>query len=149
MSIVKEFKEFIAKGNVLDLAVGVIIGASFGKIVSSLVADVVMPPISLILGRTDFSNMYITLAGGDGKHYPTLKEAKEHGVTALAYGSFINLVVEFLIVAFVVFLIVKMANKLRPKAPEEPKKDCPECLSPIPAKAKRCAFCTSELGPAT
>ncbi len=150
MAIVKEFKEFIAKGNVLDLAVGVIIGASFGKIVSSLVADIVMPPISLVLGKTDFSNMFVVLSGGDGKHFATLKEAKEAGVTALSYGNFINLVVEFLIVAFVVFLVVKMANKVRPKEPDAvTKKDCPECLSAIPIAAKRCAFCTTELAAKT
>jgi large conductance mechanosensitive channel len=143
MSIVTEFKEFIAKGNVLDLAVGVIIGAAFGKIVASLVADIVMPPISLILGNTDFSNMFVVLAGGGGKHFATLKEAKEAGATVIAFGSFANLVVEFLIVAFVIFLIVKLANKVRP--PELLKKDCPECLSAIPVKAKRCAFCTAEL----
>ena len=138
--MLKDFKAFIARGNVVDLAVGVIIGASFGKITSSLVGDVIMPPIGLALGKVDFSNLYINLSG---KEYPTLAAAKAAGAPTVNYGLFINTVIDFLIVAFVVFLLVQLAEKLVPKAAAT--KDCPRCFQAIPVKATRCPHCTSEL----
>jgi len=122
MTIVKEFREFISKGNVIDLAVGVIIGAAFGKIVSSLVTDVIMPPIGLVLGKMDFSNLFVPL---DGKIYASLKVAKDEGGAVIAYGSFVNTFIEFLIIAFCVFLLVKIVNTIRRKqeaAPAAPTK---------------------------
>lgn len=149
MSMMKEFKEFAVKGNVLDLAVGVIIGAAFGKIVSSLVDDILMPPIGLALGKVDFANLFLNL--GD-KPVATVAAAKAAGVPTVNYGIFLNNVISFLIVAFVVFLIVKQFNRLRreePAAPAAPAtKSCPYCLSAIPLKATRCPHCTSELKPA-
>ena len=143
----KEFRHFAARGNVIDLAVGVIIGAAFGKIVTSLVSDVVMPPIGLIIGRVDFSNLYVAL---NGQTYATLAEAQKAGAPTINYGVFLNTVVEFLIVAFVVFLLVRQVNRWMPPppSPREPKRDCPFCASSIPARARRCPFCTSEVGPA-
>ena len=142
--MLKDFKAFIAKGNVLDLAVAVIIGAAFGAIVTSAVNDVIMPPIGLILGKVDFSQLFISL---DGNHYDSLKEAGKAPV--IAYGKFLNTVVNFLIVAFVVFLVVQWANKLKKPAPvvevAPTTKDCPFCASAIPIKAIRCPLCTSEL----
>jgi large conductance mechanosensitive channel len=135
-----DFKAFIARGNVVDLAVGVIIGASFGKITSSLVGDVIMPPIGLALGKVDFTNLFIDLSG---KGYPTLIAAKAAGAPTINYGVFINSVIDFLIVAFVVFLLVQLAQKLVPKAAST--KDCPRCVQAIPLKATRCPHCTSEL----
>jgi large conductance mechanosensitive channel len=150
MGMIKEFKEFAVKGNVLDLAVGVIIGAAFGKIVSSLVDDVLMPPIGLALGKVDFANLFLNL--GD-KPVASVAAAKAAGVPTINYGLFLNNVISFLIVAFVVFLIVKQFNRLRreekPAAPAAPTtRDCPYCLTPIPLKAIRCPHCTSELKPA-
>lgn len=143
----KEFKEFAMRGNVVDMAVGIIIGAAFGSIVKSLVADVIMPPIGLLLGGVDFSNIFITLSGGD---YESLAEAQEAGAATINIGVFFNQVISFLIVAFAVFLLIKGINKLKREeeaAPAEPTtKDCPHCLSSIPIKATRCAHCTSELG---
>lgn len=140
----KEFREFIAKGNVLDLAVGVIIGGAFGKIVDSLVGDVILPPIGKIFGGLDFSNLFINLTDTP---VATLAEAKEKGLATLNYGSFLSVFVNFLILAFVIFLIVKQANRLkRDEAPAAPTtKDCPHCFSAIPLKATRCPHCTSEL----
>lgn len=140
----KEFKEFISRGSVLDLAIGVIIGAAFGKIVTSLVDDVIMPPIGLILGRVDFSNLYINLSGGD---YPSLEAAKAAGAATINYGVFINTVIQFLIVAFVLFLIIRQANRFkREEAAAAPStKECPYCLETIPLNATRCGHCTSEL----
>lgn len=140
----KEFKEFIARGSVLDLAIGVIIGASFGKIVTSLVDDVIMPPIGLILGRVDFSNLYLNLSGGD---YPSLEAAKAAGAATINYGIFINTIIQFLIVAFVLFLIIRQANRFkREEAAAAPTtKECPYCLESIPLNATRCGHCTSEL----
>jgi large conductance mechanosensitive channel len=143
----KEFRDFAAKGNVVDLAVGVIIGAAFGKVVTSLVNDVVMPPIGLILGRVDFKSLYISLTG---QTYPSLAEAQKAGAPTINYGLFINTILEFLIVAFVVFLIVKQVNRMRPPAPTaETSKPCPYCASSIPLAAKKCPLCTSDLGRAT
>jgi large conductance mechanosensitive channel len=140
MPVLKEFKEFAMRGSVLDLAVGVIIGAAFGKVVSSLVEDVLMPPIGRLVGKADFSNLYINLSG---THYDTLAEAKAHGA-ALSYGSFINNIINFLIVAFAIFLLVRSVNKWLPK-PAAPvtTKDCPQCAMPIPLAAKKCGHCTS------
>ena len=140
----KEFKQFITRGNVIDLAIGVIIGAAFGKIVTSFVNDILMPPIGLLLGNVDFTNLFVTLSGGA---YATLEEAQAAGAATINYGVFINTIIDFLIVAFVIFLVVKQVNRLRkPKPAAEPTtKECPYCLSAIPIKATRCPHCTSEL----
>jgi large conductance mechanosensitive channel len=140
-----EFKKFIMRGNVMDLAVGVIIGAAFGKIVASLVADIFTPVLSLALGKVDFANMFVAL---NGQHYDTLAEAKKAGAATVNYGIFLNTMIEFVIVALVIFLIVKQVNRL--KKPDEPAaapatKDCPECCTAIPLAAKRCPACTSAL----
>jgi len=143
--MLKEFKEFAMRGNVLDLAIGVIIGAAFGKIVSSFVADVLMPPIGKLMGGVDFSNLFIVLGSGQ---YETLKAAKDAGAATLNYGLFINAVIDFMIVAFAIFLVVKAVNRAMPKpapAPAAAMKECPHCLSSVPAKATRCAHCTSSL----
>jgi large conductance mechanosensitive channel len=142
--MLKAFKEFAMKGNVLDLAVGFIIGAAFGKIVTSLVADIIMPPIGLILGKVDFSGLFVSLSG---KSYATLAEAKAAGAPTLNYGLFLNNVVDFVIVAFAVFLIVQMVNNWNKPAPTPAAttKECPYCASSIPLKATRCPNCTSEL----
>jgi large conductance mechanosensitive channel len=143
--MLKEFKEFAMRGNVVDLAVGVIIGVAFGKIVSSLVEDVIMPPIGLLLGRVNFSDRFISL---NGTHYETLLEAKKAAAPTLNYGLFLNTVINFLIVAFVVFLVVHWLNRLT-KKPALPAaattKDCPQCAMTIPISAKRCGHCTSQL----
>jgi len=148
--VFKEFKEFAMRGNVLDMAVGIIIGVAFGAIVNSLVADVIMPPIGLALGNVDFSNLFIVLkAGGTAGPYASLAAAKQAGAVTLNYGFFINTIINFIIVAFAVFLLVKGINRLRRKQaalPAEPTtKQCPYCLSTVSIKATRCAFCTSEL----
>ena len=142
--MISEFKKFIMRGNVLDLAIGVIIGAAFGKIVTSLVDDVLMPVIGLAAGKLDFSNHFISLNGQD---YPTLAAAKAAAAPTLNYGLFINAVIQFLIVAFVIFLIVKQVNRLMPPPPPPPEstKDCPQCFTKIPIPAKRCPACTSAL----
>ena len=139
----KEFKEFAMRGNVLDLAVGVIIGAAFGKIVTSFVSDMLMPPIGKLMGGMDFSNRFLVL--GEGQ-FDTLKAAKDAGAATLNYGLFLNAMIDFTIVAFAIFLVVKAVNRAMPKpvpAPAPAMKDCPQCLSAIPAKAARCAHCTS------
>lgn len=142
--MLKEFKEFAMKGNVLDLAVGVIIGAAFGKIVTSLVNDIIMPPIGLLLGRVDFKNLFIALDGGT---YASLEAAGK--APLLRYGAFINTVLEFIIVAFAVFLVVRAVNRMRrepqEQAEEAKTKTCPYCLSTIPLEATRCAQCTSDV----
>jgi large conductance mechanosensitive channel len=145
--MLKEFKAFVLRGNVLDLAVAVIIGAAFGKIISSLVADVIMPPIGLVLGKVDFSGLYINLSS---VAYPSLSAAKAAGAPTINYGVFLNATIDFLIVAFILFLVIRAANRmervLAAPAPAAPTtKDCPYCLSAIPIKATRCAHCTSEL----
>ena len=140
----KEFKEFALRGNVLDMAVGIIIGAAFGSIVTSFVADIIMPPIGRLLGHMDFSNLFVSLSG---EHYPTLAAAKAAGAATINYGLFLNTVINFLIVAFAVFLLVRQVNRMAPKpAPASPAtRDCPYCLSAVPLKATKCAHCTSEL----
>ena len=135
-----EFKAFISKGNVLDLAVGIIIGAAFGKIVSSFVADVLMPVISLGMGKVDFSNLFVSL---NGEHYETLAEAKKAAAPTLNYGVFINSVIDFIILGFAVFLIVKMAAKVQKPAVAPATKECKYCLSTIPLKATKCSHCGS------
>ena len=141
----KEFKEFALRGNVIDLAVGVIIGLAFGKIVASLVADVIMPPIGLALGGVDFRELFIAL---NGQSYASLAEAQKAAAPTINYGIFLNTVFEFLIVAFVVFLIVKQMNRMVPPpvtAPADPPKTCPFCASQIPLAARKCPHCTSQL----
>jgi len=140
----KEFKEFAMKGNVMDMAVGIIIGGAFGKIISSLVSDVLMPPIGLLLGNVDFSNLFVNLSG---TAYPTMAAAKEAGAATLNYGVFLNSVIDFLIVAFAIFFVVKQMNRLKRAEAPAPvtTKDCPFCASVIPLKAKRCPQCTSAL----
>jgi large conductance mechanosensitive channel len=143
--MLKEFKEFAMRGNVLDLAVGVIIGAAFGKIVSSLVDDIIMPPIGRALGHVDFSNLFINLGE---THYPTIAAAKAAGAPTLNYGIFMNAVINFLIVAFAIFLLVRTVNRwaAKPAAAAPPTtKDCPQCAMPIPVAARKCGHCTSAL----
>ena len=144
MGMVKEFKEFIMRGNVMDMAVGVIVGGAFGAIVNSLVNDVIMPVISLATGKVDFSNLFVSL---DGTKYATLAEAQEAGGSVFAYGNFIQAVIEFLIIALCIFLMVKCVNKLRKPEPEAAPttKVCPFCKNEVPLEATRCGFCTSEL----
>ena len=152
MAVLKEFREFAVKGNVVDLAVGIIIGAAFGKIVSSLVNDLLMPPISVLLGGLDFANRFIVLRG-EVPGNQTLAEAKAAGATTLNYGLFLNAIIEFAIVAFAVFILVKQINRLRRRKetgeakPTEGTRSCPECLSDIPAKATRCKACTATVRP--
>jgi large conductance mechanosensitive channel len=146
----KEFREFIARGNVIDLAVAVVIGAAFGKIVTSLVEGVVMPPIGLILGKVDFASLFYVLDTSKGVPV-SLADAKAKGVPVIAYGQFLNDIINFLIIAFIIFLIVKAYNRLKSKqaADDTPTtKDCPYCLSTIPLKATRCKDCTAELAAA-
>ena len=147
--MLKEFKAFIMRGNVLDLAVGIIIGAAFGTIVKSLVDDVIMPPIGLALGNVDFSNLFVLLKEGAkaAPPYASLADAKAAGAVTINYGQFINNVVTFIIVAFAVFLVVRAANRLRPpEAAAAPNtRDCPYCRMPIPVAATRCPQCTSDL----
>jgi len=151
--MLKEFRDFAMKGNVMDMAVGIIIGGAFGKIVSSLVNDVIIPPIGMLLGKVDFSNLFINLSG---EHYASLADAKTAGAATVNYGLFLNTVIDFIIVAFAIFLMVKWINKMRaatealekkpeaaPVAPTT--KECPYCLSTIPIKAIRCAHCTADL----
>jgi large conductance mechanosensitive channel len=141
----KEFKEFALKGNVIDLAVGIIIGAAFGKVVQSLVTDIIMPPIGKIVGNVDFASLFINLSGTS---YPTLAEAKKAGAATLNYGLFLNSIVDFTLMAFVVFLMVKQINRLKrteAAAPSPETKECPFCLSTVALQASRCPQCTSTL----
>jgi large conductance mechanosensitive channel len=144
--MLKEFRDFAMRGNVVDLAVGVIIGAAFGKIVTSFVSDILMPPLGLLLGRVDFSGLFINLSA---THYNTLAEAKAAGAATLNIGLFINAVIDFMIVAFAIFLLVKQINRFAPKPPAPAAapatKDCPYCVTAIPLKATRCPSCTSQL----
>jgi large conductance mechanosensitive channel len=148
MGMAKDFREFAARGNVIDLAVGVIIGAAFGKIVTSLVNDVVMPPLGMAIGRVDFRNLFVAL---DRQGYASLADAQKAGAATINYGLFMNTVFEFLIVAFVIFMMVRQLNRLKTPEPTPAKddaRDCPFCVSRIPNKATRCPNCTSELRPA-
>jgi large conductance mechanosensitive channel len=140
--MIKEFRDFIARGNVIDLAVAVIIGAAFGKIVTSLVEGIIMPPIGLLLGGVDFANLFIDISG---KHPASLADAQVRGVPVIAYGVFLNDVISFLIIAFVIFLIVKAINKRKHDEVVEPTKECPYCFSSIHIEATRCSACTSQL----
>ena len=140
--MLKEFREFMARGNVLDLAVAVVIGAAFGKIISSLVGGIIMPPIGMILGRVDFANLFIDLSG---QNPVSLADAQLRGLPVIAYGAFINDLVSFVIIAFVIFLIVKAVNRKKQVETAVLTKDCPYCLSPIAIAATRCSGCTSEL----
>jgi large conductance mechanosensitive channel len=142
--MLKEFKDFVMRGNVLDLAVAVIIGGAFGKIIGSFVTDVLMPPLGFLLGGVDFSNLYINLSGTS---YASLAEAQAAGAPTVNYGLFLNNVINFLIVAAVIFLVIKLANSLqKPKAAPAPTtKECPYCISAIPVKATRCPNCTSDV----
>ena len=146
MGIIKEFKEFSIKGNVLDMAIGIIIGTAFGKIVTSLVSDIIMPPIGLLLGKVNFKDLYINISG---KPYESLEAAKAAGAATINYGTFINLVIDFLIVAFIMFLMIKQVNRMKRKSEPAPTvpttKECPFCFSAIPIKATRCPACTSQL----
>ena len=144
--MLKEFKEFIARGNVIDLAVAVVIGAAFGKIVTSLVEGVIMPPIGLALGKVDFSNLFVDISG---QNPVSLADAQLRGLPVIAYGRLFNDIINFLIIGFVIFLIVKAVNRLKAEPPAPPNtKDCPRCLTAIPLGATRCAACCSDL-PAT
>ena len=147
--MLKEFKAFVMRGNVLDLAIAVILGAAFGKIVTSFTNDVLMPPLGLALGHVDMTNLFVDLSG---THHATLAEAKAAGAATINYGVFLNTIVDFLIVAFVIFLVIRQVNRLKGPAPEmeAPKtRECPECMSMVPALAHRCAQCTSVLPPPT
>jgi large conductance mechanosensitive channel len=144
--LIKEFKEFALKGNVLDLAVGVVIGGAFGKIVTSLVNDMITPLIGLLLGKVDFSNLFISL---NGSHYATLQDAKAAGAATLNYGLFLNSIIDFLIIAFSIFMVIKQLNRFKRKQAEVKTevttKECPHCITSIPIKATRCPNCTSML----
>ena len=143
MSMLSDFKEFAMRGNVVDLAVGFVMGAAFGKITTSLVNDVIMPPIGSLLGKVDFSSLYVNLSE---KTFPSLAAARTAGAPIVAYGSFVNTIIDFVIVAFAMFLLVRQMNRLVSPAPAAPTdKDCPYCLSKIPLAATKCAHCTSEL----
>lgn len=141
----KEFREFAARGNVLDLAVGVVIGAAFGRIVTSLVNDVIMPPIGMVIGGLDFSSLFVAL---NGAHYGSLAQAQAAGAPTINYGRFANTVLEFLVVAFVIFLLVRQINRMKTPAPtpaSDDARDCPRCVSRISRRATRCPHCTSEV----
>ena len=140
----KEFKEFVMRGNVLDLAIGIVIGAAFGKIVTSFVEDVLMPPIGLLLGKVDFGNLFLNLSG---TRYDTLQAAKEAGAATLNYGAFLQTLVDFLIVGFAIFMVVRAVNRMSRKKEEAPAttKDCAYCRSSIPVAAVKCPHCTSDL----
>jgi large conductance mechanosensitive channel len=141
--VLKDFKEFALKGNVLDLAIGVVIGVAFGKIINSVVNDILMPPFGLVLGRTDFKDLFIDLSGG---FYRSLAEAKAAGAPVIAYGVFLNTILEFLIIAFAVFLLVRQITRMRARSAASPTtKECQYCRTEIPLTAVRCPHCTSEL----
>lgn len=139
--MLKEFRDFIMRGNILDLAVGIVLGVAFGTVIASFVNDILMPPIGLLLGGADFTNLFITLSG---ERYPTLEAAKAAGAATINYGVFINTVIYFIIVAFVIFLVVRQVNRMR--RPAEPgTRECPFCFSPVSVRATRCPNCTSAL----
>lgn len=143
----EEFRKFIARGNVIDLAVGIVIGAAFATVVTSFVDDILMPPIGLLLGGVDFSNLFITLSEGE---YASLAAAKEAGAATINYGLFVNNIISFLIVSFAVFMVVRAYNRMRKPEPEaaSTEKPCPYCLMTVPLAATRCGHCTSEIGSA-
>ena len=146
--MLKEFKEFAMKGNVVDMAVGIIIGAAFGKIITSVVGDILIPPLGLILGKVDFSNLFIDLSG---QGFASLADAKKAGAATVNYGLFINTVIDFAILAFVLFLLIRQVNKMKAPAPAPAApttRPCPYCLTDIPLQARRCGHCTSEVVPA-
>ena len=144
MKVLKEFREFAMRGNVLDMAIGIIIGTAFGKIITSLVNDILMPPIGVLMGKVDFTNLFVNLSP---QKYQRLADAKAAGAATINYGLFLNTIIDFIIVAFVIFLLIRQVNRFKKK--EEPAapvtKDCPYCLSAVPVKATRCSHCTSEL----
>ena len=143
--MLREFKTFLARGNVVDLAVAVVIGAAFGAIVTSFVNDILMPPIGLLLGSVNFSDLFVSLSG---REFPTLAAAKAAGAPTLNYGVFLNTVLNFVIVAFAVFMLVKQVNRFKsPPPPAAPARECPQCATAIPLKARRCPHCTSDLSP--
>jgi large conductance mechanosensitive channel len=143
--MLNEFKTFIIRGNMVDLAVGIVIGVAFTTVVTSFVNDLLMPPIGLLLGKVDFGNLFVTLGGGS---YPTIAAAKAAGVPTLNYGLFINNIINLVIVGFVVFLVVKQVNRVRGPAPAAPAtRECPACTSAISLRARRCPFCTSDVAP--
>jgi large conductance mechanosensitive channel len=141
MGMLSDFKNFAMKGNVVDLAIGFVLGAAFGKITTSLVNDVIMPPIGWVLGKVDFSSLYLNLSG---KAFPSIAAAKTAGAPIIAYGSFINTIIDFIIVAFAMFVLVQQVSRIAPPPPPSDR-DCPYCLSKVPLKASKCAHCTSEL----
>jgi large conductance mechanosensitive channel len=146
--MLKEFKEFAMKGNVVDMAVGIMIGGAFGKIITSVVGDILMPPLGLILGKVDFSNLFIDLSG---QGFASLADAKKAGAATINYGLFVNTVIDFAILAFVLFLLIRQVNKMKAPAPAPAApttRPCPYCLTEIPLQAKRCGHCTSEVVPA-
>lgn len=147
MKVLKEFREFAMRGNVLDMAIGIIIGTAFGKIITSLVNDILMPPIGVLLGKMDFASLFVSISS---QHYQRLADAKAAGAATINYGLFLNTIIDFVVVAFIIFLLIRQVNRFKKK--EEPAvpvtKDCPYCLSAVPVKATRCPHCTSELKPA-
>lgn len=142
MSMSQEFKQFALRGNVVDMAVGIVIGVAFGKIVTSLVNDIIMPPLGKLMGGVDFTNLFVLLGGGN---FQTLTAAQKAGAATINYGVFINTVLEFIIVAFALFLIIKGMNAMKREQPAPDTRSCPECLSNVPVAAKRCKYCTSSL----
>jgi large conductance mechanosensitive channel len=140
--MLKEFKEFAMRGNVMDLAVGIVIGAAFGRIITSLVNDILMPPIGRLLGKVNFSDLFLNISG---QSYPTLAAAKAAGAATINYGLFLNTVIDFVIVAFAIFLVVRQMNRWNKPAPAPATKNCPYCFSAIPLPATRCPNCTSEI----
>src|ERR1035437_3520219 len=147
MKVLKEFREFAMRGNVLDMAIGIIIGTAFGKIITSLVNDILMPPIGVLLGKMDFASLFVSISS---QHYQRLADAKAAGAATINYGLFLNTIIDFVVVAFIIFLLIRQVNRFKKK--EEPAvpvtKDCPYCLSAVSVKATRCPHCTSELKPA-
>lgn len=141
--MLKEFKEFAMRGNVLDMAIGIVIGAAFGRVITSFVEDILMPPLGRLVGRVDFSNLFVSL---NGQHYDTLAAAKAAGAPTVNYGLFLNTIITFIIVAFAIFLLVRQVNRFKPKPAAPPAtKECPRCGMAIPLKASKCPHCTSEL----
>jgi len=140
--VLKEFRQFVMRGNVVDIAIGLVIGAAFGRIVTSLVNDVIMPPIGLLLKGSDFANLYISLRGGP---YASLAAAKAAGAPTINYGLFLNTIIDFLILAFAIFLLIRQMNRMQRPQAAPATKECPYCLSVVPLKATRCAYCTADL----